>query len=152
MPVGTQGTIKGLCTKQLESFGAIKLILGNTYHLGVRPGTDVIFHKGGLHQFQNWNYNLLTDSGGFQMVSLSKLAEITEQGVKFASPIDGSDLLLTPERSMQYQNEIGSDIMMALDDVCHVLTTGDRVGEASERTVRWLDRCIAAHKRPDVQN
>lgn len=173
MPVGTQGSIKGLCTKQLEEFSNIKLILGNTYHLGIRPGTDVIFHKGGLHQFQNWDNNLLTDSGGFQMVSLFKLAKITEEGVNFISPVDGSDLLLTPERfvqiffsffkyksnyihilhrSMQYQNEIGSDIMMALDDVCHVLTTGERVQQAMERTIRWQDRCIKAHKRPNIQN
>lgn len=151
MPVGTQGTIKGLCAKQVEQTGH-KLILGNTYHLGVRPGTDVIHRKGGLHSFMNWNNNLLTDSGGFQMVSLVELAEITEDGVKFKSPVDGSMLLLTPERSIQYQNEIGADIMMALDDVCHSLTTGPRVEEAMERSVRWLERCIKAHKRPHIQN
>lgn len=151
MPVGTQGTIKGICTKQVEEMG-VKLILGNTYHLGVRPGTDIIHRKGGLHHFQNWNGNLLTDSGGFQMVSLVDLAEITEQGVKFKSPVDGSMLLLTPERSVQYQNEIGADILMALDDVCHSLTVGPRVEEAMHRSIRWLDRCIAAHKKPHVQN
>ncbi len=151
MPVGTQGTIKGICAKQVEDMG-IKIILGNTYHLGVRPGTDVIHRKGGLHNFMNWNNNLLTDSGGFQMVSLVELAEINEDGVKFKSPVDGSMLLLTPERSIQYQNEIGADIMMALDDVCHSLTVGPRVEEAMERSIRWLDRCIKAHKKPHIQN
>lgn len=150
MPVGTQGTIKGLCAKQMEAMGT-KLILGNTYHLGVRPGTDVVHRKGGLHSFMNWNNNLLTDSGGFQMVSLVELAEITEEGVKFKSPVDGSMLLLTPERSVQYQNEIGADILMALDDVVHSLTVGPRVEEAMERSVRWLERCKAAHKKPHVQ-
>jgi queuine tRNA-ribosyltransferase len=151
MPVGTQGTIKGVCSKQIENMG-IKLILGNTYHLGVRPGTDVVHRKGGLHHFMNWNNNLLTDSGGFQMVSLVDLIEVTEAGVNFKSPIDGSTLLLTPERSIQYQNELGADIMMALDDVISSLTVGPRVEEAMERSIRWLDRCMAAHKRQPVQN
>lgn len=122
MPVGTQGAIKGVCAKQVEAIPDINIILGNTYHLGVRPGTDVVHRKGGLHAFMNWDKNLLTDSGGFQMVSLVELAEINEQGVKFKSPVDGSMLLLTPERSVQYQNEIGADILMALDDVCHSMT------------------------------
>jgi queuine tRNA-ribosyltransferase len=152
MPVGTQGSIKGVCAQQVARIPDVNIILGNTYHLGVRPGTDVVHRKGGLHSFMNWPKNLLTDSGGFQMVSLVELAEINEEGVRFKSPVDGSLLLLTPERSVQYQNEIGADILMALDDVCHSMTVGPRVEEAMERSVRWLDRCIAAHKKSDVQN
>jgi len=151
MPVGTQGTIKGLTSEQVDSLGC-KIILGNTYHLGTRPGTKLIDEMGGLHTFMNWKRNLLTDSGGFQMVSLFDLAEITEEGVHFQSPVDGSQLLLTPEMSMQFQNEIGADIMMALDDVCSSTTVGPRVEEAMHRTLRWIDRCIGAHKKPHKQN
>lgn len=152
MPVGTQGTIKGLTSAQVDELGC-QIILGNTYHLGLRPGTDVIDDMGGLHKFMNWNRNILTDSGGFQMVSLFDLAEITEEGVWFQSPVDGTRLLLSPERSMQFQNEIGADIMMALDDVCSSLTTDKgRVEEAMHRTIRWLDRCLKAHKKPQTQN
>lgn len=152
MPVGTQGTIKGLTSEQVKELGC-QIILGNTYHLGLRPGTDVVDEMGGLHTFMNWKRNILTDSGGFQMVSLFDLAEIVEEGVWFQSPVDGTRLLLTPELSMQYQNEIGADIMMALDDVCSSLTTDKgRVEEAMQRTIRWLDRCLKAHKKPHVQN
>lgn len=94
-----------------------EIILGNTYHLAVQPGTKLIDEMGGLHSFMNWKNNLLTDSGGFQMVSLLKLAHITEEGVKFNSPVDGSEMMLTPEQSIQCQNEIGADICMQLDDV-----------------------------------
>lgn len=151
MPVGTQGTIKGLTSAQVDALGC-QIILGNTYHLGVRPGTDLIADFGGLHSFMNWKRNLLTDSGGFQMVSLVDLCEIKEEGVSFKSPVDGSMLLLTPELSIHYQNQIGADIMMALDDVCSSLTVGPRVEEAMHRTLRWIDRCIKAHKRPTEQN
>eukprot|EP00456_Euglypha_rotunda_P074878 TRINITY_DN6886_c0_g2_i2.p1 TRINITY_DN6886_c0_g2~~TRINITY_DN6886_c0_g2_i2.p1 ORF type:complete len:177 (-),score=5.32 TRINITY_DN6886_c0_g2_i2:72-602(-) len=140
MPVGTQGTIKGLTSKQVEDLGC-QIILGNTYHLGTRPGTKLVAKLGGLHKFMNWKRNILTDSGGFQMVSLFDLAKITEEGVLFKSPADGSLMLLTPERSMELQNEIGADIMMALDDVCSSLTTDmKRVEEAAGRTIRWIDR------------
>ena len=151
MPVGTQGTMKGLTMDQMRNLGC-QLFLGNTYHLGTRPGTEVLDRFGGLHGFMNWDGALLTDSGGFQMVSLLKLAEITEEGVRFQSPHDGSMLLLTPEKSMEIQNSIGADIMMQLDDVVHTLTTGDRVVEAMHRSVRWLDRCIESHKQPEKQN
>lgn len=131
-----------------------EIILGNTYHLALHPGTDLMEETfGGLHSMMNWKNNLLTDSGGFQMVSLLDLAEITEQGVRFLSPIDGTEMLLTPEQSIQCQNQIGSDIMMALDDV--VSSTADdpaRFAEATARSVRWLDRCMAAHSRPTEQN
>ncbi|GBB95501.1 hypothetical protein RclHR1_02550013 [Rhizophagus clarus] len=151
MPVGTQGTLKGLTPKQLEELNC-QIMLNNTYHLGLRPGQELIEELGGSHKFQNWNRNLLTDSGGFQMVSLLKLARITEEGVEFQSPHDGTTMLLTPEHSMSLQNSIGADIIMQLDDVVSSLTTGPRVEEAMHRSIRWLDRCINSHKKPETQN
>ncbi|KAL7627446.1 hypothetical protein AAE478_001639 [Parahypoxylon ruwenzoriense] len=152
MPVATQASLKGLTPEQLEETGC-RLCLNNTYHLGLKPGQDVLAAIGGAHKLQGWNYNLLTDSGGFQMVSLLKLANITEEGVRFLSPHDGTPMLLTPEHSISLQNTIGSDIIMQLDDVL-VTTSPDhvRMREAMERSVRWLDRCIAAHKNPTTQN
>lgn len=130
-----------------------RIILGNTYHLGLRPGADLVEDMGGLHKFMGWDRNILTDSGGFQMVSLLDLAEIKEEGVVFQSPVDGTKMLLTPEKSIQLQNQIGADIMMALDDVCSSTTEDiNRVKEAMERTLRWIDRCIGAHSRPTEQN
>ncbi|KAL0480622.1 tRNA-guanine transglycosylase [Acrasis kona] len=152
MPVGTQGTIKGLTSQQLEDIGC-QIILGNTYHLAQRPGPDLLDHVGGLHKFMNWNRNILTDSGGFQMVSLLDLADINEEGVNFQSPHDGSQMLLTPEHSMKIQNSIGGDIMMALDDVVSsTCPDRNRVEEATWRTLRWMDRCIASHKKQSTQN
>ncbi|XP_063966531.1 queuine tRNA-ribosyltransferase catalytic subunit 1-like [Lytechinus pictus] len=151
MPVGTQGTMKGVTCEQLKELNC-QLILGNTYHLGMRPGPDTLDKAKGLHHFMDWDRALLTDSGGFQMVSLLKLAEITEQGVKFESPYNQKEMLLTPERSIEIQNSIGADIIMQLDDVVHSLTTGPRVEEAMHRSIRWLDRCIKAHGRPHDQN
>lgn len=150
MPVGTQGTLKGLLPAQLEELNC-EIMLGNTYHLGNRPGPELLKKAGGLHKFMNWKRALLTDSGGFQMVSLLDLAEITEQGVKFKAPHDGSEMLLTPEHSIQIQNCIGADIMMQLDDVVSSTTTGPRVEEAMHRTVRWLDRCLKANEREHDQ-
>ncbi|CAG2053772.1 unnamed protein product [Timema podura] len=151
MPVGTQGTLKGLLPDQLENLNC-QIILGNTYHLGTRPGAALIKKAGGLHKFMSWKRALLTDSGGFQMVSLLKLAEITEKGVKFQSPYNGSEVMLTPEHSIEIQNNIGADIVMQLDDVVRTTITGPRVEEAMYRTTRWLDRCLKAHKNPDTQN
>lgn len=153
MPVGTKGTVKGLTSAQLSGAPLdCKIILGNTYHLGNQPGPKVLDRVGGLHKFMNWRRNILTDSGGFQMVSLLDLADITEEGVKFRNPDDGSTMMLTPEKSMALQNSIGGDIMMALDDVVSSTNTNaERFKEATARTVRWLDRCIAAHKRPSEQ-
>eukprot|EP00041_Stephanoeca_diplocostata_P008903 m.133161 g.133161 ORF g.133161 m.133161 type:complete len:413 (+) comp17530_c0_seq2:178-1416(+) len=151
MPVGTQGTMKGLTAEQVKSTGC-RLMLSNTYHLGLRPGPELLEKAGGLHKFMGWDRSLLTDSGGFQMVSLLHLAHISEQGVNFRSPHDGSELLLTPEKSIGLQNSIGADIMMQLDDVVSSTTTGPRVEEAMHRSIRWLDRCIAAHKRTEEQN
>ncbi|XP_026694570.2 queuine tRNA-ribosyltransferase catalytic subunit 1 [Ciona intestinalis] len=149
MPVGTQGTLKGLIPEQLENIG-IQIILGNTYHLGNQPGEEILKQAGGLHEFMGWRRALLTDSGGFQMVSLIKLSELSEEGVKFVHPRDGAEMLLTPEKSMAIQNAIGADIMMQLDDVVTSTETNqDRFKEATARSVRWLDRCISAHKRTD---
>ena len=118
MPVGTKGTIKGITSQQLEYDElSPQIILGNTYHLALQPGTDLLAASDGLHTFMNWPRNLLTDSGGFQMVSLLQLASITEAGVTFKSPVDGTVMLLRPEDSIQHQNRIGSDIIMQLDDV-----------------------------------
>ncbi|GJN66462.1 queuine tRNA-ribosyltransferase [Purpureocillium lilacinum] len=143
MPVATQASLKGITPQQLEETGC-RLCLNNTYHLGLKPGQEVLDAVGGAHKLQGWN---------FQMVSLLKLAKITEEGVRFLSPHDGSPMLLTPEHSISLQNTIGSDIIMQLDDVL-VTTSPDaaRMREAMERSVRWLDRCIAAHKNPDRQN
>ncbi|KAL1954020.1 hypothetical protein VTO42DRAFT_1841 [Malbranchea cinnamomea] len=152
MPVATQASLKGLTPDQLAQTGC-KLCLNNTYHLGLKPGQAVLDQVGGAHRLQGWKGNLLTDSGGFQMVSLLKLAKVTEEGVRFLSPHDGSPMLLTPEHSISLQNSIGSDIIMQLDDV--IATTHpdrERMKEAMERSIRWLDRCINAHKYPERQN
>ncbi|KZO98911.1 tRNA-guanine transglycosylase [Calocera viscosa TUFC12733] len=154
MPVATQGALKGLTAQQVEALG-VTLMLNNTYHLNLRPGTKVLDAAGGAHKFQGWRKNLLTDSGGFQMVSLSSFTKITEEGVLFASPFTGEPTMLTPEESIGIQHSIGADIIMQLDDVVHSLTTGPRVEEAMWRSIRWLDRCIAKHKssgRTDRQN
>jgi len=152
MPVGTQGTLKGIVPQQLVDLDC-RIMLSNTYHLGNRPGEEVLKASGGLHKFMNWSRSLLTDSGGFQMVSLAKLTEITEEGVNFESPYDGSKCLLTPERSIEIQQAIGADIMMQLDDVVDSTCKDEqRFEDARHRTVRWLDRCIDAHTHPDKQN
>jgi len=151
MPVGTQGTMKGLTTEQLAELDP-HIILGNTYHLGMRPGSELLDKAGGLHSFMNWDRALLTDSGGFQMVSLVELSEVTEEGVLFKSPYDGKQVMLTPEKSIAIQNSIGADIMMQLDDVIDAKLTGPRVEEAMHRSIRWLDRCIGANKNKHRQN
>jgi len=155
MPVGTYGAIKGLLPHELDESETLQptIILANTYHLGCRPGADLLKKAGGLHNFMRWDHNILTDSGGFQMVSLLKLLVMNEEGVEFQNPDDGSKMMLTPELSMQIQNAIGADIMMALDDV--VSSTNDdlaRMKDSAERTIRWLDRCVAAHANPETQN
>ena len=152
MPVGTKGTIKGLTSQEMESLDCW-LLLGNTYHLASKPGTDYLERFGGLHKFMNWKRNILTDSGGFQMVSLSKLCEITEEGVHFTNPYDEEKkIFLRPEDSIHAQNQIGSDIMMALDDVVKTTTEGPRMEEAMHRTCRWIHRNFEAHEKPESQN
>ena len=157
MPVGTKGTLKGVCLQdELLSDKALDcpIMLSNTYHLALQPTTPLLKQLGGLHQFMQWPRNILTDSGGFQMVSLLKLAKIQEEGVTFESPFEaGKMLLLRPEDSIGHQLEIGSDIMMALDDVVSSVTDNDaRFLEATHRTLRWLDRCLDAHTNRKHQN
>ncbi|EGT49287.1 hypothetical protein CAEBREN_30119 [Caenorhabditis brenneri] len=148
MPVGTQGTMKGIVPEQLVAMDC-RILLCNTYHLGHRPGHERVKAAGGLHKMMNWNRSILTDSGGFQMVSLSKLMTVDENGVNFESPHTGEMMALPPEKSIEIQQALGADIMMQLDHVIHVLTTGDIVKEAMHRSIRWLDRCKVAHTRDD---
>ncbi|MBP5491698.1 MAG: tRNA guanosine(34) transglycosylase Tgt [Clostridiales bacterium] len=150
MPVGTQATIKGMSPDEVESMGA-RIILSNTYHLWMRPGNEIVKKAGGLHTFMNWKHSILTDSGGFQVFSLARPKDITEEGVHFKSHIDGSAHLLTPELSMQIQNDLGSDIIMAFDECCAWPSEHRYAKKSLERTTRWLERCIEAHKRPDEQ-
>lgn len=153
MPVGTQASIKGLASSQLlHSTLDAQVILANTYHLALRPGGSVIRNLGGIHEFMRWPRGLLTDSGGFQMVSLLRFSNVTERGVNFQSPVDGTQMMLTPEKSISIQNDIGADIIMALDDVVPSTTTGPRVEEACHRTLRWIDRCVDAHARKHEQS
>ena len=127
------------------------MILANTYHLWMRPGPDIIRQAGGLHRFMNWDQAILTDSGGFQVFSLSDLRHITEEGVNFKSHIDGSRRTLTPELSMQIQNDLGADIIMAFDECTPWPAEHDYVKRSLERTTRWLERCIQAHSKPETQ-
>ncbi|KAI6175691.1 Queuine tRNA-ribosyltransferase domain containing protein [Aphelenchoides bicaudatus] len=148
MPVGTQGTMKGILPEQLADLDC-NIMLSNTYHLGHRPGHELLKKAGGIHKFMNWQKSILTDSGGFQMVSLSNLMEVTEEGVRFESPHTKEITMLTPEHCIEIQESIGADIIMQLDHVVHSLTTGSIVEEAMWRSIRWLDRCIAAQTRND---
>lgn len=150
MPVGTQATVKTMTPEELETIGA-EIILGNTYHLYLRPSDELIAKFGGLHKFMNWNKPILTDSGGFQVFSLGALRKITEEGVKFSSHIDGSKHFLSPEKSIDIQNNLGSDIVMLFDECPPGLSTREYIIPSIERTTRWAKRCIEAHKRPDEQ-
>ncbi len=150
MPVGTQATVKAMKPEDVEKTGA-EIILGNTYHLFLRPGSDIVSEAGGLHKFMNWNKSILTDSGGFQVFSLGKFRKITEEGVKFKSYIDGSSHMMTPESSIGVQNDLGSDIMMAFDECVPYPADRDYTKRSLERTTRWLERCIKANKNPDRQ-
>ena len=145
MPVGTQGTVKGLTIDQVQSTGA-QIILGNTYHLALRPGSERVQRLGGLHQFMGWPSPILTDSGGFQIFSLAGLTKITEQGAEFRSHVDGSLLKLTPEESIAIQERLGSDIAMVLDHVVALPAERAKVEEAMHRSTRWAERCLVASK------
>ena len=147
MPVGTQATVKGLLPKDLEEIGS-QIILSNTYHLYMRPGDELVKNAGGLHKFMNWHKPILTDSGGFQVFSLSSLNNITDEGVKFSSHVDGSKHLFTPERAMQIQHNLGSDIIMAFDECSEYGYTHGQAKAAMERTGKWLERCYKAHNDP----
>ncbi|MGB5596936.1 MAG: tRNA guanosine(34) transglycosylase Tgt [Crocosphaera sp.] len=150
MPVGTLATVKGLTPAQLENTGA-QMILANTYHLHLQPGEKIIASAGGLHQFMGWNGPILTDSGGFQVFSLSELRQIREIGVTFRSPRDGRIIELTPERSIHIQNSLGADVIMAFDECPPGNADYETVAAATARTYRWLERCIKAHQRPQDQ-
>jgi queuine tRNA-ribosyltransferase len=176
MPVGTKGTIKGLVPELVKGTGA-QIILNNTYHLMLRPGSDLIREMGGVHRFMNWDGPILTDSGGYQAYSMADINAIDEDGVSFKSIIDGSAIRMNPEIAMRVQNELGPDIMMAFDDCppsvdpnagsinqtrIRIASQRDskkgaydhaeRLRVANERTVRWLERCKASHARPGEQS
>jgi queuine tRNA-ribosyltransferase len=156
MPVGTYGTVKGVTPRSLEEMGA-QIILGNTFHLWMRPGLDVLKQFGGLHRFERWNRPLLTDSGGFQVWSLGEMRKIAEEGVKFASPVNGDKLFLTPEISMQIQTLLNSDIAMQFDectpyDTAGQITTEAQARDSMELSRRWALRCKAEFERLENRN
>lgn len=148
MPVGTKATVKSLTPQELEDLHA-QIILGNTYHLHLRPGEKLIKEMGGLHKFMNWNKPILTDSGGFQVFSLSSLRKITEEGVEFRNHLDGSKCFLSPEISMQIQMDLGSDIIMAFDDCAEYPASLERIRDSMGVTIRWLKRCKEAMTRKE---
>ena len=145
MPVGTQGTVKGLSPEEVEGLGA-GILLANTYHLWMRPGHDIVREAGKLHRFMNWHHPILTDSGGFQVFSFSTRRNIKEEGVFFKSHIDGSRHLLTPELSIEIQHALGADIIMAFDECSPYPADRSYIRNSSERTIRWLERCIKVHE------
>ena len=142
MPVGTQGSVKGVSPRELRELNA-QIILGNTYHLFVRPGLDVIKHFGGLHNFMSWDGPILTDSGGYQIFSLAKLRKITEEGVEFQNHIDGARAFISPEIAMEIQAALGSDIAMVLDECVPYPCEYDYAAKSAELTTRWAKRCKA---------
>ena len=146
MPVGTYGTVKGMLPRDIEAIGA-DIILGNTFHLWLRPGTEVIDKFGGLHKFMHWDKPILTDSGGFQVFSLGAMRKITEEGVNFKSPIDGAKVFLSPEKSMQIQYSLNSDIVMQFDECTPYPATHDEAKKSLELSLRWGQRCVDEHNR-----
>ena len=156
MPVGTYGTVKGVMPQSLHEMGA-QIILGNTFHLWMRPGLDVMQQFGGLHRFESWSKPILTDSGGFQVWSLGEMRKISEEGVKFASPVNGDKLFLTPEISMQIQTILNSDIVMQFDectpyDTKGHITTESEARQSMELSLRWASRCVAEFSRLENPN
>ncbi|MBR1928168.1 MAG: tRNA guanosine(34) transglycosylase Tgt [Paludibacteraceae bacterium] len=143
MPVGTVGTVKGIHFRDLVNDIKAQIILGNTYHLYLRPTTEILYRAGGLHKFEGWSRPILTDSGGYQVFSLTSLRKMTEEGVHFSSHIDGRKLFFTPENIMDIQRLIGADIMMAFDECTPGTADYGYAKQSMERTHRWLDRCIA---------
>lgn len=145
MPVGTYGTVKGVTPEELEGTGA-HICLGNTFHLMLRPGTEIMKLHGDLHDFMQWDKPILTDSGGFQVFSLGKLSKITEEGVTFRSPINGEKILLTPEKSMEVQKDLGSDVVMIFDECTPYPATYEQARKSMELSLRWAKRSKAAHE------
>ncbi len=148
MPVGTRATVKAMLPEELKTMGA-QIVLGNTYHLHLRPGEEIIHELGGLHRFMNWDGPILTDSGGFQVFSLSQLRKLTEEGVEFRSHIDGSKCFISPEKSIAIQVALGSDIVMAFDECLPYPATREATLESMDLTLRWLHRSKAAMMNPD---
>lgn len=151
MPVGTQAAVKCMRPEQVREMGA-EIILSNTYHLHLRPGEDLIKEAGGLHKYMNWDRAILTDSGGFQVFSLGKLRNITEEGVSFQSHIDGSKHFLSPEKSVEIQQALGSDIMMAFDECAPYPAEKSYIEDSMRRTMRWLERCKNAWTNRETQS
>tara|TARA_R110000751_G_scaffold304757_1_gene420470 strand:+ start:5499 stop:6668 length:1170 start_codon:yes stop_codon:yes gene_type:complete len=145
MPVGTYGTVKGMKTEEVADTGA-EILLGNTFHLMLRPGTEIIEQHGGLHGFMNWDKPILTDSGGFQVFSLGKMRKITEEGVKFSSPVNGEKIMLTPERSMEVQRSLDSDIVMIFDECTPYPASHEESKVSMELSLRWAQRSKDAHE------
>jgi len=150
MPVGTQATVKNVSPRELKEINS-QFILSNTYHLWVRPGDELIAQAGGLHKFMNWDGPILTDSGGFQVWSLSERNNIKEEGVTFRNHVNGEEMFLSPEVAMRIQNNLGSDVMMQLDEAIPYFETYDYVKNSVERTSRWAERALIAHRRPEDQ-
>lgn len=148
MPVATHGTIKTLTPVEVEDIG-FDMVLANTYHLYLRPGISVIEKMGGLHSFMAWDGAILTDSGGYQIFSLTTLRRVSDEGVTFRSHIDGSEHLITPESAIRFQESLGADIIMVLDECPAVDDSPDKVGVATKRTHLWAEQCLKAHRRPD---
>ena len=146
MPVGTQATVKSMTPEELKEEVGAQIILSNTYHLYLRPGSKIVREAGGLHKFMNWDRPILTDSGGFQVFSLGDLRTISEEGVEFKSHLDGKKLFFTPESVMETEEDLGSDIMMAFDECCPYPSTYEYTKNSMERTTRWAKRCKEAHK------
>ena len=145
MPVGTQATVKSMTPEELKEEVKAQIILSNTYHLYLRPGQEIVKEAGGLHNFMKWDRPILTDSGGFQVFSLSSLRKITEEGVAFHSHLDGSKHLFTPESVMKTEEDLGADIIMAFDECCPYPSTYEYTKNSMERTTRWAKRCKEAH-------
>ncbi|MGO4936852.1 tRNA guanosine(34) transglycosylase Tgt [Fundicoccus sp. Sow4_H7] len=150
MPVGTLATVKSLSPEELKDMGA-QIVLSNTYHLWLRPGEDIVEEAGGLHKFMNWDRGVLTDSGGFQVFSLSDRRRIEEEGVHFRSHISGEPLFLSPEKAIEIENKLGADIIMSFDECPDFNHTYDYVKQSIERTTRWAERGLKAHKNPKTQ-
>lgn len=150
MPVGTLATVKTMSPEELKEMEA-QIILSNTYHLFLRPGHDLVKEAGGLHSFMNWDRAILTDSGGFQVFSLSNLRQIDEEGVSFRSHLSGEKLFISPEKATEIQNALGADIIMAFDECAPYPAEHDYVKPSMERTTRWAERCLKAHQRPHDQ-